>query len=206
MSRDLFLEQVALPVATFPQRVQAFGWSIRRHRALTIFVVIITLLGAPFCAYFGARLFLDWEHIPALILAVLSAPVALIAFPILVFLTDSLIAILQRQVRWATPDARIGIWSRKSGKKPGWYASEHIARPGVPDAGQEIRLLLRQDLLPLADANGIWLYASTGSEKLAARYCEDIPGLRIVRRTLGGRIIHLERPPQPPSDSGHAID
>ena len=202
MSSELFAAREALPLESIPQRFEAFVWFLRRRpaaplifsAALAVCIPVIVLVGAPLEAP------ADWLVAVSLAIAWVAAVwLGVMAALCAVYFV---IAAMPAVTRWATEDARIGIWERR-GRKPGWYAAEHVARPGVAGAGREIRLLLNRELREVADEDGIHLYASTHSEKLAARYCEDIEGLRVVNRTWWGR-IDLERPPRGewPTDAG----
>lgn len=195
MSRDLLLAQEALPVETIPQRFEAFIWFLRRRPTAPLMILTSATLFAPFIALSStsSSMHASW---PAMVLLALAAVVSSwVAVMVVLGLAYFGIAAHPSVTRWATKDARIGIWVRQQGKKPGWYAAEHVARPGAAGAGREIRLLLSDALQGLGDREGVTLYASTKSEKLAARYCDDIAGLRVVRRTWWGR-IDLKRPPR----------
>ena len=195
MNRDHFPVQEALPVETIPQRVEAFIWFLRRRPAAPLLFLAVAAVFVPFVilSYAPASVRASWSAASLLALAAVFS--TWLAVMLVIAVAYFWLAALPAVTRWATEDARIGIWVREGGKKPGWYAAEHIARPGAAGAGHHIRLLLDDALRDLGDRDGVWLYASTRSEKLAERYCEDIPGLRVVRRTWWGR-IDLERPPR----------
>lgn len=203
MNRDLFLAQEALPVETIPQRFEAFFWFLRRRPAAPLTFMVATAFLVPFIvlSYASATARASW---PAAALLALGAVVSTwLAMMLLIGMVWFWHASRPSVTIWATKDARLGIWVRSQGNKPGWYAAEHIARPGAAGAGREIRLLLNDALHELGDREGVALYASTRSKKLADRYCEDITGLRIVRKTWWGQ-IELERPPRgewPSSDA-----
>ncbi|GAB6855919.1 hypothetical protein JCM13591A_00240 [Microbacterium xylanilyticum] len=160
MSRDLLLAQEALPVETIPQRFEAFIWFLRRRPTAPLTILTSATLFAPFIALSSASssMHASW---PAMVLLALAAVVSSwVAVIVVLGLAYFGIAAHPSVTRWATKDARIGIWVRQQGKKPGWYAAEHVARPGAAGAGRGIRLLLSDALQDLGDRQGVTLYAA----------------------------------------------
>lgn len=96
---------------------------------------------------------------------------------------------LTRRHAYVTRDARL-ILSRT---RHGWLVIEHVARPGTRGAGRELRRLIAQPLAAAADALGVSVYAYARDERLARRYCEDLPGMRIAGREEG-RLLLVRRP------------
>lgn len=182
------IASVGAPRETALQALQACGWSVRRRPRFFV-LVFVTLIPFTFATGWVATF---WSHagafwgLPWWIFALVCALLVVVAIPLSFVLFARL---APGWVKYATKDARFGIQV----KSRGWYAGDHVSRPGTLDSGREIRLLVRDDLLTVADEHRIVLWAHTTSEKLARRYMEDIPGLRVAGRGRRGRIL-LVRP------------
>ncbi|WP_152545468.1 hypothetical protein [Microbacterium sp. CH12i] len=185
------IASVGAPREKALQALQACGWSVQR-RPWFFVLVVVTL--TPF-AFVTGWLVTFWSRtgafsgLPWWIFALICLLLVVVAIPLgfVVFATMA-----PGWVKYATKDARFGIQV----KSRGWYAGDHVSRPGTKDAGREIRLLVRDDLITVADEHRVVIWAHTTSATLARRYIEDIPGLRIASRGRRGRIL-LVRPPRP---------
>ncbi|MFB8188118.1 hypothetical protein ACFC14_02265 [Microbacterium sp. NPDC055988] len=109
--------------------------------------------------------------------------------------------IATRRHVYATRDARLVL----SRTRRGWLVIEHVARPGVRGAGTELRKLVSGPLTRAADAQGVTVYAYTRSLALAARFMDDIPGLRVAGQTEG-RYLLVRPPATTPGGSKNGLD
>lgn len=75
-----------------------------------------------------------------------------------------------------------------------WRVTEHLSKRPGHGLGRRLREIVGPPLLEAADAEGIRVFALTGSPRLAREYAREYVDDGITT-TAGGTLFTLERPP-----------
>ncbi|MEV4902855.1 hypothetical protein AB0K08_16130 [Citricoccus sp. NPDC055426] len=117
------------------------------------------------------------------------------AVPLLIIVQAFLLLGSRRSRYYLSPDREAVLAIRATGQ--GWHLQDHQSRRPGTGAGRALRAQLIPTLLDAADRDGVTIYTTAATTRLAARYAAELPGLTDIGQGWPrGRLLH--RPPRTP--------